>query len=476
VILGVAAIAAMLGMMSFTINRLVRRRLRLSVVLLVAFVLSDLVLIVVAGGRLHPSAETLEQIGAFARLAVAAALINAAVALLINPLREDRVPDRFPTILQDAIVLALVLIASTFLSQQLLTTSAVSAVVLGFALQDTLGNAFAGLAIQSEKPFHVGQWIKVTDYEGRVAEVTWRATKLRTKAGTLVILPNNIVSKEAITNYSEPTAPVRLSVEVGAAYQAAPNQVRAAIIEAMRHCSLVLDAPAPDVLLLNFDSSAISYRARFWVDDFAADDRAKDQVRTAIYYAFQRHGIEIPWPIQIEYSREWKEPEPREQADAIERVLARIDLFSGLDVEFRREMALAAQRAVYGAGETIVRQGEPGQSMFVVATGAVSVVIEPARNEVARIHAGGYFGEMSLLTGEPRTATVLAVGDVEVIEIAADLFRRLASVRAEAIEQIAAAAVARRAGLEAARSAVAGTAATEADTLMARMKKFLRFR
>jgi len=151
-------------------------------------------------------------------------------------------------------------------------------------------------------------------------------------------------------------------------------------------------------------------------------------------------------------------------------------LFSGLDVEFRREMALAAQRAVYGAGETIVRQGEPGQSMFVVATGAVSVVIEPARNEVARIHAGGYFGEMSLLTGEPRTATVLAVGDVEVIEIAADLFRRLASVRAEAIEQIAAAAVARRAGLEAARSAVAGTAATEADTLMARMKKFLRFR
>ena len=95
-------------------------------------------------------------------------------------------PERFPIILQDTIVIALILLASTFLSSQLVTTSAVSAVVIGFALQDTLGNAFAGLAIQSERPFHVGQWVKVGDHEGRVAEVTWRATKLRTKAGNFV--------------------------------------------------------------------------------------------------------------------------------------------------------------------------------------------------------------------------------------------------------------------------------------------------
>src|SRR4051812_23017594 len=153
----------MLGMMSITANRLVRRKLRLSVVLLTGFILSD-VAVAFYGSRLSP--DTLAQVGAFARLAVAAAVINAFVTLVINPLREDRVPDRFPTILQDAIVIALVLLASTFLSEQLLTTSAVSAVVLGFALQDTLGNAFAGLAIQSEKPFDVGQWVRVGEYEG----------------------------------------------------------------------------------------------------------------------------------------------------------------------------------------------------------------------------------------------------------------------------------------------------------------------
>ncbi|HEY2434567.1 MAG TPA: mechanosensitive ion channel family protein [Vicinamibacterales bacterium] len=463
----------LLGTMSLTVNRLVRRKLRLSVALLVAFVASDLVLML-WDTRLHLSGETISELGAFSRLAVAAAIINAVVVLVINPLREDRVPDRFPTILQDAVVLALVLLASTFLSQQLLTTSAVSAVVLGFALQDTLGNAFAGLAIQSERPFHVGHWVKIADFEGRVVEVTWRATKLRTKAGNLVVVPNNVVSKEAITNYSQPAAPMRLSVDVGASYLTAPNQVKAAILEAVRHCTHVLQAPAPDVVLQAFDASAIAYKARFWISDFGEDELARDEVRTAIYYSFQRHGIEIPWPIQIEYSRDWKDPDPRAKADAIERVLTRIDLFAGMPPEFRRELALAAGSAVYGAGETVVRQGDPGQSMFVVAQGTVAVLIEETRTEVARIEAGGYFGEMSLLTGDPRTATVLAVGDVEVIEIGADLFRRFAAVHPEALERIGAAALARRAGLEAARSAVNGAAATETATFMSRMKKFLR--
>src|SRR5829696_2154938 len=231
-ILGAAALAAVLGMISLTVNRLVRRKLRLSLILLVLYVAADL------ATSVYPfSAATAQQLAAFGKLALAAALINAAIFLLINPLRVDRIPDRFPAILQDAMVIGLVLLASTFLSQELVTTSAVSAVVIGFALQDTLGNAFAGLAIQSEKPFHVGHWVKVGDFEGRVAEVTWRATKLRTKSGNFVILPNNFVSKEPIVNYSEPAAPVRLTVEVGATYLVAPNQVKAAMMEALRHSS-----------------------------------------------------------------------------------------------------------------------------------------------------------------------------------------------------------------------------------------------
>jgi small-conductance mechanosensitive channel/CRP-like cAMP-binding protein len=455
--------------MSLTVNRLIRRKLRLSLVLLIGYVAIDLAL------ALYPMDEgTRVQLAAFARLALAAALINAAVFLLANPLRADRVPDRFPIILQDAIVIGLILLASTFLSQQLVTTSAVSAVVLGFALQDTLGNAFAGLAIQSEKPFHVGHWVRVGDHEGRVAEVTWRATKLRTKAGNLVILPNNVVAKEPIVNYSEPAAPFRLEVEVGASYLVPPNKVKAALMEALRHSSRVMTAPPPEVLLVAFDASAITYRVRFWIEDYGADEVSRDEVRTAIYYSFQRHDIEIPWPIQIQYEKDWKQPDVNDKVAEQDRLLAEVDLFATLPPELRHQVALSAPMSVYGSGEMLVRQGEEGQSMFVVLSGTVRVVLEPSREELARIQPGGYFGEMSLLTGEPRSATVLAVGDVAAVEIGADLFRRLAALHPEAIEKIGMAAAVRRAGLEQVRTATAGAATVETTTLVARMKKFLR--
>ena len=100
-------------------------------------------------------------------------------------------------------------------------------------MQETLGNAFAGLAIQIEKPFRVGHWITVGSHEGSVREITWRATKILTKSGNMVILPNSLVAREAINNYSEPTTPTRLYVEVGVGYQVPPNEARDALLSAL---------------------------------------------------------------------------------------------------------------------------------------------------------------------------------------------------------------------------------------------------
>src|SRR4029453_10352876 len=158
-IMGVAAFAATLAISGFTKNRLVKRKLKLSTFLLAAYSLLQIVLV------LRPDvvpADAEQQFRAFERLAFEAAIINLVVIALINPLRVDRVPDAFPSILQDFIVTGLLVLIATFVfREQLLTTSAVGAVVVGFALQDTLGNAFAGLAIQSEKPFRIGEWIRV---------------------------------------------------------------------------------------------------------------------------------------------------------------------------------------------------------------------------------------------------------------------------------------------------------------------------
>jgi small-conductance mechanosensitive channel len=474
-IMGVAALAATLVIVSVTLNRLIQRKLKLSLFLFAGYTLFNLIAALRPG--LVPGMEG-DDVYALERLVFAAAAINLLVHVLINPLRADRVPDAFPSILQDAIVIGLLVLVATFVFQdKLLTTSAVGAVVVGFALQDTLGNAFAGLGIQSEKPFRVGHWIRVGEFEGRVAEVTWRATKMRTKAGNFVVVPNNIIAKEAITNFSEPQVPTRLEVEVGASYLSTPADVKNATQEALSHVRHVLKSPPPDVLLHSFDGSAITYRARFWVSDYELDDEIKDEVRTAIFYAFGRRGIEIPWPIEVGYSREWPEPDAATKQRDRERVLAGVDLFSRLTEDQRQQIAAASTMRLYGNGEAIVRQDTPGQSMFILCSGRAAVLLDPGNREVAVIEQGGYFGEMSLLTGDPRSASVIARGDTVVLELDAEVFRALGAADPQAIEQIGIAAVTRRAELMQIRDAAQSAVAVDVPaTFLGRMKKFLRLR
>ena len=474
--MGVAALAATLFFWSVTLNSLVKRKLKLSIFLLLGYLAVNVVFVIrpELGGALTTDAAS--PIRPFERLALTAAMINLLVIGLINPLRSDRVRDRFPAIVQDAIVIGVLIIIATFVfKEQLMTTSAVGAVVVGFALQETLGNAFAGLSIQSERPFKVGHWIRVGDFEGRVTEITWRATRLRTKSGNFIVVPNNIIGKEAITNYSEPAVPTRLELEVGVSYLASPAAVKQAMHEAMAQSRFVLTSPAPDALLVGFDASTMNYRARFWVDNYEMDEEARDDVRVAIHYVFARRGIEIPYPIQVEYSREWPAPDEATLEAERKRVIEGVDLFATMTDQQRSEIARATVARTYGNREAIVRQGEPGESMYVLCSGTVAVVIEPDKREVATIRPGGYFGEMSLLTGEPRSATVMARGEAVVLELGADLFRRLGVESPHAIEQVGLSAITRRAELDRARSAARDTAAAEAPaTFLARMKRFLR--
>ena len=478
IIVGAAAFVLLLGVRTASANRLIRRKLTLSLVLFGAFValsLARLYFINPADASQKDLASRLESI---ARLVFALGSINALVALLLNPFRVDRVPDYFPTIVQDAIVIGAFLLTGIFLlGEKWLTLSAVGGFVIGFALQDTLGNLFSGLAIQVEKPFRVGHWIVVGSYEGIVTEITWRATRLRTKAGNSIILPNNFLSKEPITNYSEPTGPTRLFVEVGASYETPPNEVKAVILQALGGLDLLLDTPAPTVGVADFGASAIVYRVKFWITDYADDDRAREQVRTAIYYALKRRHIEIPYPMQVQYERVEAPSRSDDRVGELDRLVASIDVFAPLSDTDRAALVAASSERLYGAGEAIVRQGQPGDSMFVVCRGEVRVTLEPSGQEVARIAAGGYFGEMSLLTGEGRTATVSAVDDAVVLEITADTFRRLAMVQPVVIEQISLEVAARREGLERSRevAAVATVIPEARRSFLTRVQKFLGF-
>ncbi len=413
-------------------------------------------------------------LSAIGRLLLVLAVVTAAVAMAANKWRDDRPSDRFPGIVQDVTVIALFMaIGTVLLREQILATSAVGAVVVGFALQDTLGNLFAGLAIQIEKPFRVGHWIRVGEREGQVQEVTWRATKLRTKDGEFLIVPNSLMAKDPVLNYSEPSVTNIVSVEVGTGYETPPNDAKRAILEAIDNAPLALKAPAPQVLVSGFGASAVDYQALFWVDDYGKEREARDQVRVNLWYTLRRHGIEIPWPIQIEYSREEKPARTDEQLIEAAEGLGRVDLFATQGVEARQRLSAAAKPRLFAAGEAVVRQGAAGDSMFVLLGGAARVTLEPSGQEVAVIPVGGFFGEMSMLTGEPRTATVRAIEDVRALEISAADFRELAVADPALLDHISSVVTARRTGLDEARVSAAAAVPEAKQTFLARMRKFL---
>ena len=468
-IAGVVALAATLALIVAIKSRFVRGRLQFSSWLLLAFVGLQVAVL--------QSIGDVALLAGLARLVFVLAVINLVISLLANPWRESRPSERFPAIVQDVAIIALfMIIATVLMNEQLLTTSAVGAVVVGFALQDTLGNLFSGLAIQVEKPFRVGHWIAIGDREGQVQEITWRATKLRTKAGQFLIVPNGVISKEPILNHSEPTIPTRVDVEVGASYSTPPNEVKAALREALNNAPLVLSTPPPNVLLHAFADSSITYRVQFWVGDYSVDQQARDQVRTNIWYALRRHNIEIPFPIQVQYERD--ELPLRSEGDVLSAAarLGEVDLFATLPTASRLALSRTGEERIYAAGEAIVRQGDPGSSMFVVLNGRVRIVLEPSGQEVAVTGPGGFFGEMSMLTGDPRTATVRAIDDVRVLEIPAERFREVAIERAGLIDHISTVVSARREELDQARAASTTTpaVATAPRTLFSRIQNFLR--
>jgi small-conductance mechanosensitive channel len=470
IITGVALLLVTLALRSASANRLVRSRLLVSALLFGTYALFAAL---AAYGPLPP--DVAAQVRSFNPLLIVFGLATLIVVVAINPWRQDRLPDRFPTIVQDAIIIALfAIVATLFMQDKVMATTAVGAVVIGFALQDTLGNLFSGLAIQIEKPFRVGHWVTIAGTDGLVSEVTWRATKIRTKAGNFVVVPNSVVAKETITNYSEPTQDTRLEVEVGAGYETPPNTVKAVIAAVLRDEPLLARNREAEVLITDFAPSAITYRVRVWTTDFAADMRVRDRVRSHIYYAFRRHGISIPYPIQVQIDRE---PPSAVSADARERaeLLDGVEMFAGLTEAQRAELAAGSRDVLFEAGTAIVREGEPGASMFVLRRGEAAVTLAGTEGELARHRAGGAFGEMSLLTGDPRSATVTAVTDCDLLEVDVDAFRRVVLADTGIVDRVSEAVARRRAELDQHRATRAASAAAETpQTLVARVRRFLR--
>ena len=453
-----------------------RRDLRGSLIFLAAFCVLRLAEKEL-GSLLHEQVLQVLRVGWM--LALAFAFIRAVVSFGIQLLRL-RSPTPPPKILRDVLDFTLYLIAvlpilKTQLDidlRSLVATSAILSVVLGMAMQDTLGNLFAGLSLQLERPYQVGDWVTIKDVTGRVVQIGWRATRIETFRKEAITLPNNVCSKEAVKNYSRGGMPVAADIYLNASYDRAPNEVKSAVLELLEQVPLVLREPPPLCRTWGFDEKGIRYQVRYYVEDFGQADWVMEEIYTRIWYRFRREGIELPYPQRTLHVRSG-EVSSEFSDDTVAEMLRRVDLFKVLREEERASLRKEMVPKRFAKGEPIIEQGEPGKTFYLVGSGSLSVRANGV--EVSRLTRGNYFGEMSLLTGEPRSATVVALTDVVLLELDRPVFARLFEEHPELAPKLSGMLAHRRTQLDAAMTASGETVhPSDEGRILGRLKNIFR--
>src|SRR5262245_33611255 len=364
----------------------------------------------------------------------------------------------------------------------LLTTSAILSIVLGLALQASLSNIFAGAMLSVDRPFKPGDWIEVDGREGKVLGANWRTTRILTRDNDLIHIPNSAVAKGTLLNYSVPTTRHMCRRRIGVEYAAAPNKVRSVLTAMMALAEGVLKDPAPDAFVVEFGDHAVIYELRFWIDDVARRPVTESEVLRGAWYHLKRNGLHIPFPVREVFLH--RERPERREAETLD-LLKEVDLFKGLRPAELDLLAHDLARQVFARGETVFRQGDAGSTFYILRSGRLAVLSRAdggAEVRVAELKPGDPFGEMSLLTGEPRNATCVAEEDCELLCLDrgsfAELLRSNPGVAERISDVIAARTQDRQAKLSATRiDSVTGLPVPEnrARSLLNRIRQVFRF-
>ncbi len=320
----------------------------------------------------------------------------------------------------------------------LLTTSALLTAVVGLSLQETLGNLFAGLALGSQQTIAVGDWVRFGDAPdafGEITEINWRATHFLTVGRVQVVVPNGVLARSTVTNYSRPTHLAGIRTEVVLPYSITPERVRAVVLPALRGVDGLALEPPPSVLVGAFNDYGVAYSVRYFVTEYGRRDSIESAVRQRLLYALGRANIEIPFPFhQVDLVGPaaaklagLSAPAAHAVADVAAR-LARSEVFRGVDRAALARLGESAHVMLYSPGEIVIRQGDPGSELYVLERGQAELVVGneqgmPVRLEV--LDPGAVFGEAAFLTGGRRMATIVALSECEVLSVPKNAFHDL---------------------------------------------------
>jgi len=392
-----------------------------------------LVLRVSSAGFIHE--DGLRYLLAFCYACLGMAVVRGCSFLCFNILYFKRIRREAPGLLRImfslfAYGIILTLICGLVLEYNitgLLATSAVLSVVIGLALQDTLGNFFAGVSLHIEQPFKIKDSIKFRDHTGEVQAVSWRTTTIRTSDNTFLKFPNALLAHDPIEIFPYDRLH-RHSVSFSAPCSVSPQTVINIAKKAASSISNVSYEVEPKARITGFSDSSINYEALFWMKDYMKVNDTSAELRERIWYAFYRENIRMPFPTRHVLLDRMK-VECRESVPKVDYrcVVEGIDVFAPLSSTEKEALVASDGIRVYAPGECMVRCGEAGDSMFIIGRGHAEVRAPSSGgpSTVALIEAGSFFGEMSLFSGEPRSADVVAAEEVEVLEIRKSCLQKL---------------------------------------------------
>ena len=380
----------------------------------------------------------------------------------------------FPDMLHDLAVGAAYLVAAGWLMHRsgvnltsIMATSAVVTAVIGLSLQATLGNVVGGLALQVDDSIEEGDWVELENkQQGQVKKIRWRHTVIETRDFDTLIVPNGQLMGQTIKVLGKrngESVSHRMWVYFCVDYRFSPGEVIGVVNTALAAAPIrgVAESPAAHCICHDLGrehrDGYVLYAARYWLTDLARDDPTSSDVRERIFSALRRADIPLAIPAAALFmTDETSERVARKQQREVEskmRMLSSIELFGHLDETERRALAQTARRTPFGRAEVITRQGAKANWLYVLSKGEVEVRIASHEGDrrVAVLKAPSFFGEMALMTGQPREATVVALSDVECLRVDKADFQGILQRRPAIAERISEILAVRRVELDAAR-------------------------
>lgn len=369
-------------------------------------------------------------------------MIHAALSLLNVVLFEEAEADtwrsKVPKLLIDLSRLVLILLGTAIVLATvwnadlagLATALGVSSIVIGLALQDTLGSVTSGIALLFEHPFSVGDWLQVGDLVGQVIDINWRAVRLITFEREMLVIPHKLISGEIIRNFSQPMRLHAERIQIGFSYGDPPNVAKQVLKSTALATQGILAEPEPQIFTLSYDDFAITYEVKFFIKDYGDLEEIRDRFMTRVWYAAQRNQLSIPFPIRTLYHFHGPTTQNKDSSKKFAESLQSIPAFVPLDKQTENLQTSSQQIMLqhFGSGEKVLRQGDLGNSLYIIVSGKASLTTPDLwghEQEVLALKAGDFFGITTLFSGEPSDVSVTAIDDLEVMMIAATVVNQM---------------------------------------------------